>query len=59
MTKAIDGRSLVAALGPDDRSVILPVVVSGGGPGDVARSKKPIERDDLIRIVEGLCFRRL
>ena len=61
MAREIDGRSLVAALGPEDRFVILPVIVRGIGGAtarEYTRAKRPINMTEVLRIVESLCLRR-
>jgi CheY-like chemotaxis protein len=58
---SVDVHSLVGALGPDDRFVILPVIVRQADIGiedGYSRVKEPIGLDDLLRIATGLCWRR-
>lgn len=62
LTPEMDGRILVSSLQSDDRFVIVPVVVSGAGSwvsSEDSRTKEPIDLDDLLRLVESLCFRRI
>jgi len=61
MMPVMDGWQLIRALSQDDRLATLPVVVVSaaqqGGPRGFRRVKKPIELDDLMKIVSELCDR--
>jgi CheY-like chemotaxis protein len=62
MMRSADGPDLLAALRPDDRFVILPVVIVS--EAEIANStgyshaKKLAGLHDLLRIVSSLCLRR-
>ncbi len=62
MMPVMDGWQLIGALSQDDRLATLPVViVSANGensPGGFRQVKKPIDLDDLVKIVGELCIRR-
>jgi CheY-like chemotaxis protein len=62
MMPVMDGWQLIRALSQDDRLATLPVVVVSAthqdGPQGFRRVKKPIELDDLMKIVSELCARR-
>jgi CheY-like chemotaxis protein len=62
MMPVMDGWQLIAALLQDDRLATLPVVLVSAnpeaGPDGFPRVKKPIDLDDLIKIVSELCVRR-
>jgi two-component system chemotaxis response regulator CheY len=62
MMPVMDGWSLIAALRQDDRLATLPVVIVSALdqslPEGYRRVKKPIDLDDLVRIVGELCLRR-
>jgi len=62
MMPVMDGWQLIAALSQDDRLATLPVVLVSAnpeaGPEGFQRVKKPIDLDDLIKIVSELCVRR-
>jgi CheY-like chemotaxis protein len=62
MMPVMDGWQLISALSEDDRLATLPVVLVSatpeGGPEGFRRVKKPIDLDDLIKIVSELCQRR-
>ena len=62
MMPVMDGWQLISALSKDDRLATLPVVLVSatpdGGPEGFRRVKKPIELDDLLKIVDELCQRR-
>lgn len=63
MMPAPERPSLVTALGREDRFVILPMVVVSAAEtassDGYSRVKKPIDFGDLLRIVSGLCLRRI
>jgi CheY-like chemotaxis protein len=62
MMPVMDGWQLIRALRHDDRFATLPVVVvsalSEHAPEGLMRIKKPIDLDDLIKIVSDLCVRQ-
>jgi CheY-like chemotaxis protein len=62
MMPVMDGWQLIRALRQNDRFATLAVVVvsalSEQSPEGVMRVKKPIELDDLIKIVSQQCVRR-
>jgi len=62
MMPVMDGWQLIGALSRDDRLATLPVVVVSAStqdtPAGFLRMKKPIDIDDLIKIVGDLCVRR-
>jgi CheY-like chemotaxis protein len=62
MMPIMDGHSLIAALRADDQFATLPVVVVSAvdstEPQGYRRIKKPIDLDDLVRIVSEFCLRR-
>ena len=62
MMPVMDGWQLLKALEQDDRLATLPVVVVSAvdeqRPQGYRRIKKPIDFDDLIKIVNELCMRR-
>ena len=62
MMPVMDGWQLIRALSQDDRLATLPVVVVSavdqGSPEGFRRVKKPIELDELMKIVSELCDRR-
>ena len=62
MMPVMDGWQLIGALSRDDRLATLPVVVVSAStqetPVGILRMKKPIDIDDLIKIVSDLCDRR-
>src|SRR6266536_5230894 len=62
MMPVMDGWQLIRALSNDDRFATLPLVVVSAmderSPEGVRHVKKPIELDDLIKIVGELCVRR-
>jgi two-component system chemotaxis response regulator CheY len=61
MMPVMDGAALVAALREDDRLATLPVVIvtaaDASAPHGCRLLKKPIDFDDLVRIVDELCVR--
>jgi CheY-like chemotaxis protein len=61
MMPVMDGAALIAALRDDDRFATLPIVIVTAAdflaPRGYRRLKKPIDFDDLIRIVDELCTR--
>jgi CheY-like chemotaxis protein len=63
MMSSAEGPDLFAALRPDDRFVILPVVVVSeaeiANSKGYARAKKLAGFNDLLRIVSSLCLRRI
>jgi CheY-like chemotaxis protein len=62
MMPVMDGWQLIGALSQDDRLATLPVIVVSAsnedGPDGVRQVKKPIDLDDLVKIVGELCVRR-
>jgi CheY-like chemotaxis protein len=62
MMPIMDGRGLIAALRDDDQFATLPVVivsaVDSNEPQGYRRVKKPIDLDDLTRLVSEFCVRR-
>jgi CheY-like chemotaxis protein len=62
MMPVMDGWQLIGALSQDDRLATLPVVVVSAtnemGPHGFRQVKKPIDLDDLVKIVSELCVRR-
>jgi CheY-like chemotaxis protein len=62
MMPVMDGPSLIAALRADDEFATLPVVIVSASdaraPEGYRRVKKPIDLDDLLRIVSEFCLRR-
>jgi len=62
MMPVMDGPTLIAAMREDDRLATLPVVIVSAAdataPEGYRRVKKPIELDDLLKIVEEFCGRR-
>jgi len=62
MMPVMDGWQLIGALSQDDRLATLPVVVVSAtnekGPIGIRQVKKPIDLDDLVKIVGELCVRR-
>jgi CheY-like chemotaxis protein len=62
MMPVMDGWQLIGALSQDDRLATLPVVVVSAStqesPAGYMRMKKPIDLDDLTKIVSELCLRR-
>jgi CheY-like chemotaxis protein len=62
MMPVMDGWQLIGALSQDDRLATLPVVVVSAtnetSPDGVRQLKKPIDLDDLVKIVGELCLRR-
>ncbi len=62
MMPVMNGWELIRALSSDDLCATLPVVVVSAfderSPEGVRHVKKPIELDDLIRIVSEHCVRR-
>jgi hypothetical protein len=58
----MDGWQLIGALSLDDRFATLPVVLVSAStqeaPAGFRRMKKPIDLDDLTKIVSELCLRR-
>jgi CheY-like chemotaxis protein len=62
MMPVMDGWQLIGALSQDDRLATLPVVVVSAtnerGPQGFRQVKKPIDLDDLVKIVGELCMRR-
>jgi CheY-like chemotaxis protein len=62
MMPVMDGSALIEALRTHDRSAALRVVIVSaadrGVPEGYRRLKKPIDLDELLRIVEELCLRR-
>ena len=59
MMPVMDGWQLIGALSQDDRLATLPVVVVSANneksPQGYRQVKKPIDLDDLIKIVAELC----
>jgi CheY-like chemotaxis protein len=62
MMPVMDGWQLINALSQDDRLATLPVVVVSAtnekSPEGFRHVKKPIELDDLVKIVAEMCVRR-
>jgi CheY-like chemotaxis protein len=62
MMPVMDGPALIAALRADDQFASLPVVLisasDASAPTGYRRVKKPIDLDDLLRIVSEFCLRR-
>jgi CheY-like chemotaxis protein len=62
MMPVMDGWQLIGALSKDDRFATLPVVVVSANndrsPAGYRQVKKPIDLDDLVKIVSELCQRR-
>ena len=62
MMPVMDGPALIAALRQDDQFASLPVVIvsASNAPGleGYRRIKKPIDLDDLLKIVNEFCLRR-
>jgi two-component system chemotaxis response regulator CheY len=62
MMPVMDGWQLIGALSQDDRLATLPVVVVSAtnekSPPGFRQVKKPIDLDDLVKIVGELCVRR-
>jgi CheY-like chemotaxis protein len=62
MMPVMDGWQLIGALSQDDRLATLPVIVVSAnnekGPQGFRQVKKPIDLDDLVKIVSELCVRR-
>jgi CheY-like chemotaxis protein len=63
MTPVAGGWDLIGALSPDDRLATLPVIVlttrDAGDPAGFRRVKRPIDLNDLVKIVGALCQRRI
>jgi CheY-like chemotaxis protein len=61
MMPVMDGPALIAALRDDDQFASLPVVivsaVDSDAPKGFRRVKKPIDLEDLLRIVSEFCLR--
>jgi CheY-like chemotaxis protein len=61
MMPVMDGWQLIRALSDDDRFATLPVVVVSANdqkaPEGYRQVKKPIDLDDLVKIVCELCIR--
>src|SRR5689334_4433943 len=61
MMPVMDGPALIAALREDDQFASLPVVIVSAhheGLTGHRRVKKPVDLDDLAKIVEEFCVRR-
>jgi two-component system chemotaxis response regulator CheY len=62
MMPVMDGWQLIGALSQDDRLATLPVVIVSANneksPGGFRQVRKPIDLDDLVKIVGELCMRR-
>jgi len=62
MMPVMDGWQLIGALSRDDRFATLPVIVVSASndrsPEGYRQVKKPIDLDDLVKIVGELCQRR-
>jgi CheY-like chemotaxis protein len=62
MMPVMDGPSMIAALRADDQFATLPVVIvsalDADEPRGYRRVKKPIDLDDLLRIVNEFCVRQ-
>ncbi|HKQ71120.1 MAG TPA: response regulator [Polyangiaceae bacterium] len=62
MMPVMDGWQLIGALSRDDRLATLPVVLVSaldkGRPEGFLHIKKPIDFNDLLKIVDGHCLRR-
>lgn len=63
MMPVMNGYDLIAALEGNDRLATLPVVVMSAVPEEAPRGhrllRKPFRLEDLIRIVDMYCVRRL
>jgi CheY-like chemotaxis protein len=61
MMPVMDGPALIAALRDDDLFASLPVVIvsasEDAAPEGYRRVKKPIDLEDLVRIVSEFCLR--
>ena len=62
MMPVMDGPTMIAALRRDDQFASLPVVIvsasDAAAPEGYRRVKKPVELDDLLKIVTEFCVRR-
>jgi two-component system response regulator CpxR len=62
MMPVMDGPSLIAALRADDQLATLPILILSAAisvPEGYRRIKKPFDLNELLRIVEEFCLRRL
>jgi CheY-like chemotaxis protein len=63
MMPIMDGFGLIQALSRDDHLATLPVVILSAtdqkAPEGYLRMKKPIDLDDLVKIVNELCARTI